>query len=157
MIESDLTDEHTKQSLSSSTPQDTKSIDNKTYSIETYEKRFQNSLKQLNAPKWFSMAPSSSTTTTTSNNSITKSNNTSTCYKTKYEKDDILKMLNKTSNKVETPVSAHKLKYERLKQRYRMQQKQKGELFHFFQKENYLQQITKVWQKVGTVPRMLVQ
>ena len=116
MIESDLTDEHTKQSLSSSTPQDTKSIDNKTYSIETYEKRFQNSLKQLNAPKWFSMAPSSSATTTTSNNSITKSNNTSTCYKTKYEKDDILKMLNKTSNKVETPVSAHKLKYERLKQ-----------------------------------------
>ena len=39
----------------------------------------------------------------------------------------------------------------------KMQQKQKGELFHFFQKENYLQQITKVWQKVGTVPRMLVQ
>jgi hypothetical protein len=102
-----------------------KSFDHKTYSIESYEQRFLNSLKQLNAPKWFSMNSSSS-------QSLASSTAASSKYSyPKYDKDEMIKMLgNKTvsSSAAEpalTSVSSHKLKYERIKQRYRLQKQTK--------------------------------
>lgn len=103
-----------------------KSFDHKKYSIENYEKRFLNSLKQLNAPKWFSMNVSSSSSINTNTN---QSNSNKNIYTKKH--DSINSSCNDTNSKsitktnTENPiVSAHKLKYERIKQRYRQQQHQ---------------------------------
>ena len=102
------------------------SFDSKTYSIEDYEKRFQNSLKQLNAPKWFSMNVSS----TLNSNSNQSNSNNKFSYTKKYDSfnDNNLKSITSSSSKTNTEnpiISAHKLKYERIKQRYRLQQQQK--------------------------------
>jgi len=96
----------------------------KTKSIESYEKRFLNSLKQLNAPEWYSMNVSSTSSlkclnsnkkydssyTSTNNNNNT--NNLTT------------KSITDSTTTSQALLNSHKQKYDRIRQRYRSQQRQ---------------------------------
>jgi hypothetical protein len=110
---------------------ETNNNNSKTKSIESYEQRFLNSLKQLNAPEWYSMNVSSSSSTTTSTS--LKCLNSNKKYDSSYSSTNNTNTNNVTRKSIidsttsQALLNSHKQKYDRIRQRYRSQQRQSRE------------------------------